>query len=421
MMAVAELVEERTPCIVVLSAMSGITDKLVQIGEFLQKGSIESAREIIASMDFKYKDVVENLYSTGESKEKGHKLVQDHVSLLKSFLEKDFGEKEEKEILAQGEMMSTHFFLYYLQEIGKKASILPALDFMKINGDNEPDSGYIKENISNILKENSGADVYITQGYICRNSQGHIDNLQRGGSDYTATLVGAAIHAEEVQIWTDIDGVHNNDPRFVENTKPVTHLSYDEAAELAYFGAKILHPTSVIPCIKADTPIRLKNTMNPSAHGTLISSQSIGKSIKAIAAKDGITAIKVKSERMLLAYGFLRRVFEIFEKHRTPIDMITTSEVSVSLTIDNPRFLQEIVAELDEFASVEIDKDQTIVCIVGDLIAEKKHEAVEIFRALEDVPVRMISYGGSRHNISVLVPTGYKKQALGELSGKLFA
>ncbi len=418
--AVARLVEERVPCTVVLSAMSGITDKLVQTGESLQKGSTESAREIIASMDLKYKDVVENLYSAVEAKEKGHKLVNDHVSLLKSFLEKDFREKEKKEILAQGEMMSTHFFLYYLQEIGKNASILPALDFMKINGDNEPDLSYIRENLSSLQEENKGPDIYITQGYICRNSQGHIDNLQRGGSDYTATLIGAAIHAEEVQIWTDIDGVHNNDPRFVENTKPVTHLSYDEAAELAYFGAKILHPTSVIPCIKADTPIRLKNTMNPSAHGTLISSQSVGESIKAIAAKDGITAIKVKSERMLLAYGFLRRVFEIFEKHRTPIDMITTSEVSVSLTIDNSRFLQEIVAELDEFASVEIDKDQTIICIVGDLIAEKKHEAVEIFRALQDVPVRMISYGGSRHNISVLVPTGYKKQALVELSGKLF-
>ncbi len=417
---VGSLVKNNVPCIVVLSAMSGVTNKLVEIGQKLYNGEKEGAKEIIDSLEQKYLNIIEELYDSIESKEKGKALIKSHFKSLRQYLNNPFSEKEEKEILAEGELISTHFFLFYLEEIGESAAIIPALEFMKINGDNEPDINFIRENIKKYIQNNSDKNILITQGYICRNPNNEIDNLQRGGSDYTATLIGAAIRAQEVQIWTDIDGVHNNDPRFVENTKPVTNLSFNEAAELAYFGAKILHPLCVIPCIKENIPVHLKNTMAPDAFGTLISGESKGDGIKSIAAKDEITAIKVKSTRMLLAYGFLRKVFEIFEKYRTPIDMITTSEVSISLTIDNAKYLKEIKEELNKFCSVEVDADQSIICIVGNLIAENKGVAATVFSALKDIPIRMISYGGSRHNISVLIHSNDKKEALNELSKHVF-
>ncbi len=417
---VAELVQYNIPGIIVLSAMAGTTDKLVEIGKLLNSKDKEGAREIVLSLEHKYYNVVDELYSSNESKNKGKQVVVNHFNSIKSFISDNFSEKEEKEILAQGELISTHFFHYYLEEIGVSSALIPALEFMKMNENNEPDLSFIRKNIKKYLGANKDKDVLITQGYICRNARGEVDNLQRGGSDYTATLIGAAIHANEVQIWTDVDGVQNNDPRFVENTKPVTHLSFDEAAELAYFGAKILHPTCVLPCIQENTPVHLKNTLDPKAFGTLITSELKGGGIKSIAAKDGITAIKVKSSRMLLAYGFMRKVFEVFEKYKTPIDMITTSEVSVSLTIDNSKYLSEITNELKQFGSVEVDRGKSIICIVGNLIAENRGLAGKVFTALNDIPVRMISFGGSRHNISVLINTDDKKRALIELSKNLF-
>jgi len=324
-----------------------------------------------------------------------------------------------RSLVAQGELISTALFTLLMQESGYNALLLPALDFMKIDNDKMPESYYIKGKLNGILKSCPKADYYITQGFICINEAGEIDNLQRGGSDYTATLIGAALNSEEVQIWTDIDGFHDNDPRYVENTRKVDTLSFNEASELAYFGAKILHPQTVLPAMMNDIPVRLKNTMNPSDPGTLITSENKTKGIKAVAAKDGITAIKIRSGRMLNAYGFIKNIFEIFEFFKTSIDMITTSEVAVSLTIDDPKHLKEIVAELKEYGNVEIDHNQTIVCIVGNMIAEEKGFAAKVFSALEEIPIRMISYGGSRNNISVLVNTNDKKVTLQALSSRL--
>jgi aspartate kinase len=327
---------------------------------------------------------------------------------------------EEKAILAQGELISTALFHYYLQENGKDSALMPALDYMRIDKKNEPDADYIKENIEKVISEQGEKNIYITQGYICRNAFGEIDNLQRGGSDYSASLIGAAINADEIQIWTDIDGMHNNDPRYVEKTQSISELSFDEAAELAYFGAKILHPTSVLPAKLANIPVRLLNTMEPKAEGTLISSKQRKERMAAVAAKDGITAIKIKSGRMLLAYGFLRKVFEIFESYKTPIDMITTSEVGVSVTIDDNTHLNEIVNDLNKYGTVDVDHDKVIVCVVGDLIADNKGYANAIFDAVKDIPIRMISYGGSNYNLSLLINAEDKKQALNLLSDKLF-
>jgi aspartate kinase len=352
-------------------------------------------------------------------KEKGKKVLEEHFDFIKAFTTGTFSEAGERAILAQGELISTALFTLLMQEEGFNALLLPALDFMKIDADKMPDNRFIKTKLNEIIASSTRADYYITQGFICRNELGEIDNLQRGGSDYTATLIGAAINSNEVQIWTDIDGFHNNDPRFVENTKRVDVLSFNEAAELAYFGAKILHPQTVLPAKNNNIPVRLKNTMNPPDPGTLITAESKGAGIKAVAAKDGITAIKIRSGRMLNAYGFMKNIFEIFEYFKTSVDMVTTSEVAVSVTIDNPKHLEEIVNELKEYGDVEVDKNQTIVCIVGNMIAEEKGFAAKVFIALENVPIRMISYGGSRHNISVLVNTNDKKETLNALSEKL--
>lgn len=420
MKEVAALVNDGDRKIVVLSAMSGTTNNLVEIANYLYKKNHDGANEIVSQMEKKYYEEVEALYATDKYKELGRELIRLHFDEIKGYTRDVFTVYEEKSILAQGELMSTAMVNYYLQEQGVASVLLPALDFMRTNKNSEPDMAYIRENLNPLLEEQPEVQIFITQGYICRNAFGEVDNLQRGGSDYSASLIGAAVGADEIQIWTDIDGMHNNDPRYVEGTRSIAELSFDEAAELAYFGAKILHPTSVLPAKLADIPVRLLSTLDPSAPGTTISGKEIKGDIKAIAAKDGITAIRIKSGRMLLAYGFMRKVFEIFESYKTPIDMITTSEVGVSVTIDNDRHIDDIVDDLKKFGTVEVDRDQVIICVVGDLVRENKGYANRIFNALRDIPVRMISYGGSDHNISMLVSADYKKLALRTLSEKLF-
>lgn len=417
---VASLVNDSQRKIVVLSAMSGTTNSLVEITNYLYKKNHDGANEVINNLERKYYAEVEELYSKKEYKEKGKELIKAHFDYIKSFTKDLFTVFEEKTILAQGELISTAMFNYYLHELGIKSELLPALDYMRIDKNNEPDPVYIRENLTKMVDQLPNCSLFITQGYICRNAFGEVDNLQRGGSDYSASLIGAAINASEIQIWTDIDGMHNNDPRFVENTSSIADLSFDEAAELAYFGAKILHPTSVLPAKLANIPVRLLNTMDPKAPGTLISSKQTKDRIAAIAAKDGIIAIKIKSGRMLLAYGFLRKVFEIFESYKTPIDMITTSEVGVSVTIDNSRHLEEIIDDLKKFGTVDVDDNMVIICVVGDLVGEKKGYASNIFEALKEIPIRMISYGGSDHNVSVLIAANDKKDALRALSARLF-
>ncbi len=417
---VAKLVLDGEVKIVVLSAMSGTTNSLVEISNYLYKKNADGANEVIGKLEAKYAAHVDELYSTAEYKEKGMELMRERFGYIRSFTNNVFTVFEEKEILSQGELISTGMFNLYLQEQGVESYLLPALEYMRIDKNNEPDTAYIRENLRALLDKNQGYEIYITQGYICRNSFGEVDNLQRGGSDYTASLIGAALLADEIQIWTDIDGMHNNDPRFVEDTKPVKELSFDEAAELAYFGAKILHPTCVLPAKVNNIPVRLLNTMDPQAAGTLISGHQCQDRIAAIAAKDNITALRIKSGRMLLAYGFMRKVFEIFESYKTPIDMITTSEVGVSVTIDNNRHLDDIVDDLKKYGTVEVDKDQVIICIAGDFDATKKGYASKIFNALHDVPIRMISYGGSSHNVSILVSAEDKIATLRALSANLF-
>jgi len=417
---VVKLVNTPESKIVVLSAMSGTTNKLVEIANYLYQKNNEGANELILALEQNYYAVVKALFSTPTYIEKGNELIQSHFKHIKSFTQDLFTLFEEKAILAQGELLSTALLHYYLTEQHIPSVLLPALNYMRIDKEGEPDVLSIKKNLKNELEKHPNQILFITQGFICRNAYGEIDNLKRGGSDYTASLIGAAIHAKEIQIWTDIDGMHNNDPRIVDNTKPLANLSFDEAAELAYFGAKILHPASVQPAKFEDIPVRLKNTLQPEAFGTLITSQTNGEGIKAIAAKDDITAIKIKSGRMLLAHGFMRKIFEIFETYKTSIDMVTTSEVAVSVTIDDTKFLKEIVDELKKCGTVETDQDLTIICIVGDFIAESKGYALTIFDALKNIPIRMISYGGSSHNVSILISTKYKKEALLSLNSTLF-
>ncbi|HEY5511673.1 MAG TPA: aspartate kinase [Prolixibacteraceae bacterium] len=419
MRSVMNLIADGHQKMIVLSAMSGTTNSLVEVSDYLFKKNKESALAIISALEKKYYNVVYELYKTNASKDLGKKVLEEHFDFIKSFTTGPFSEVGERAILAQGELISTALFTLLMREEGYNALLVPALEFMKIDSDKIPDSSYIKIKLNEFLTSKPKADYYVTQGFICRNELDEIDNLQRGGSDYTATLIGAAINSSEVQIWTDIDGFHNNDPRFVDNTKRVDVLSFNEAAELAYFGAKILHPQTVLPAKNANIPVRLKNTMNPPDPGTLITAESQGAGIKAVAAKDGITAIKIRSGRMLNAYGFMKNIFEIFEYFKTSVDMVTTSEVAVSVTIDNPKHLDEIVTELKEYGDVEIDRNQTIVCIVGNMIAEEKGFASKVFVALDNIAIRMISYGGSRHNISVLINTKDKKETLVALSEKL--
>jgi aspartate kinase len=417
---VAGLISDQDPKIVVLSAMSGTTNDLVAYSEYLYKKDNENAKLFIDKLRVKYYGVVDELYHSKEYKQHGRKLIDAHFNHLDEFNRDLFTQYEEKAVLAQGELISTALMYYHLQESGRNCVLLPALNFMRIDKDQEPDEFYIRENLARELAAHTECNLFITQGFICRNAYGEIDNLKRGGSDYSASIIGAAISADEIQIWTDIDGFHNNDPRFVKNTRRIDRLSFSEAAELAYFGAKILHPTSVRPAQDKNIPVRLKNTMDPSSPGTLITSETSGSGLKAVAAKDGITAIRIQSDRMLLAFGFLRKVFEIFESHRTSIDMIATSEVSVSMTIDHTGKLQEIVHDLESYGSVEVTPELTIICVVGDIIAESKGIAVRVLDALKEIPVRMISYGSSNNNISLLISSRDKVDALNALSLHLF-
>ena len=408
------------PVFVVLSAMSGTTNSLVEISDYLYKKNPDGANEVINQLERKYKKHVEELSSTDEMKSATREFLKGEFNYLRSFTKELFTSFEEKNIVAQGELMSTNMVVNYMKEQGIHATLLNALDFMRTDKNAEPDPVYIREKLTALMEKEEGVQVFITQGFICRNAYGEVDNLQRGGSDYTASLIGAAIHADEIQIWTDIDGMHNNDPRVVEKTEPVHQLHFEEAAELAYFGAKILHPTCVQPAKYAGIPVRLLNTMEPEAEGTTISNETETGKIKAVAAKDNITAIKIKSSRMLLATGFLRKVFEIFESYQTPIDMVCTSEVGVSMSIDNDAHLEEILDELKKYGTVTVDKNMCIICVVGDL--EWNNIGFESFaaEAFKDIPVRMISYGGSNYNISFLIKGEDKKRALQSLSDTLF-
>ena len=421
MKGVASLVTESgEPTFIVLSAMSGTTNSLVEISDYLYKKNPEGANEVINNLEKKYMQHVEDLYSTEEMKKTTREFLQGEFNYLRSFTKDLFTSFEEKSIVAQGEIMSTNMVVNYLKEQGVKAVLLSALDFMRTDKNAEPDPQYIKEKLGAIMEQNEGYQIYITQGFICRNAYGEVDNLQRGGSDYTASLIGAALPADEIQIWTDIDGMHNNDPRVVEHTEAVRQLNFEEAAELAYFGAKILPPTCVQPAKYAGIPVRLKNTMDPKADGTIIDNVIVRGKIKAVAAKDNITAIKIKSSRMLLATGFLRKVFEIFESYQTPIDMIATSEVGVSMSIDNDAHLNDIVNELKKYGTVTVDSDMCIICVVGDLDWSNVGFETLATDAMKNIPVRMISYGGSNYNISFLIKEKDKKQALQNLSNVLF-
>ncbi|PJA98480.1 MAG: aspartate kinase, partial [Ignavibacteriales bacterium CG_4_9_14_3_um_filter_30_11] len=400
MKEVACLVANNESKIVVLSAMSGTTNNLFTLSDYLENKDIDSANKIITDFEEKYSIIINELYSNEEYKRKGKEIISYHFNYLKEFLNREYTHKSRKIILAQGELISTTLFYNYLLEHNIEAKLIPALNFMRIDNNLEPDNYYIKENLERELNQFPETKLFITQGYICRNMFGEIENLKRGGSDYSASIIGQAINSEEIQIWTDVSGFYTSDPKFVKNAKPLPQLSFDEAAELAYFGAKILHPASVLPAKIANIPVRLKNTLNPSDPGTIITSSPKGKGIKAAAAKDGITAIKIKSGRMLLAYGFMRKVFEVFERYKTSIDMTTTSEIALSVTIDDDTYLDDIVKDLELYGSVEVNNDMTIVCVVGDNILEQKGNINKVFDILKNISIRMISYGGSKHNIS---------------------
>jgi aspartate kinase len=417
---VVRLINNGEQKMVIFSALSGTTNILVEISDYLYKKNPDGANEIINQLERTYQNHVQELYSTNEFRGKANAVLNKHFDYIRSYTKDLFTLFEEKVILAQGELISSSLIQLYLEEQKIKSALIPALDFMRTDKNSEPDPVYIRDKLIKLIEGQKDIEIYITQGYICRNAYGEIDNLERGGSDYSASLIGAAIQAEEIQIWTDIDGMQNNDPRYVEKTSPVRNLQFEEAAELAYFGAKILHPTCILPAKLNRIPVRLLNTMQPDVPGTLISNRMEKGKIKAVAAKDNITAVKVKSGRMLLAYGFLRKVFEIFENYQTSIDMIATSEVGVSITIDSQKHLQEIVDDLKKYGTVTIDKEMTIICVVGDLEWENLGFEAKIIHALKEIPVRMISYGGSNYNVSLLVKSSDKKRALQALSDGLF-
>ncbi len=414
------ITQDGTAKVVVLSAMSGTTNTLVEISDYLYKKNPEGANNIINRLEQTYRKHVEELYTTKEYKEKTLAFLQDEFNYLRSFTKVLFTSFEEKIILAQGEIISTNMVTNYMLECGVKTALLSALDFMRTDKNAEPDLNHIKDKLNKLMEANPDYDVYITQGFICRNAYGEVDNLLRGGSDYTASLIGAALQSEEIQIWTDIDGMHNNDPRIVDHTEPVRQLYFEEAAELAYFGAKILHPTCIQPAKFAGVPVRLLNTMDPEAPGTIINNEIQYGKIKAVAAKDNIVSIQIQSSRMLLAHGFLRKVFEIFESYKTSIDMVTTSEVGVSVTIDNKSYLKDIIADLMKYGTVTVNENMCIICVVGDLSWENVGFESLAAQAMKEIPVRMISYGGSNHNITFLVKEEDKKRALQALSDTLF-
>lgn len=417
---VAALIRGTGQNIVVLSAMSGTTNSLLEISAAVRDNDPQLACRLINSLEENYRNVIAELFSSDRYKEKASAIVSELFNEIRHAISEPDSPLTEKFIVARGELISTNLMTLYLHEQGVNAVLLPALEYMRTDESGEPDTPFIRKHLSELLDAHKHADLYITQGFICLDHNGDIHNLERGGSDYTASLIGAAIMAEEIQIWTDIDGMHNNDPRFVDKTSPVHNLHFEEAAELAYFGAKILHPTCILPAKLNNIPVLLLNTMQPEAEGTRIDNNLGHAAIKAVAAKDNITAIKIKSGRMLLAYGFLKKVFEIFEKYETAIDMITTSEVGVSVTIDNERNLDRIVEELHHLGTVTVDRDMTIICVVGDLEWQNRGFEAKALDALSDIPVRMISYGGSNYNISFLIRAEDKIKALKSLSAHLF-
>jgi len=420
MKSIIPLITGDEKVVVVLSALSGTTNSLLEISELIRSAGTQEAINRNEALRSKYKQVVDDLYSTDEYRNEGYDLINSHFDYIGEFIAKAFTKLHEKTIVARGELLSTALFHNLLRERGISSVLLPALNFMRIDKDGEPDVFYIGENFRRELSRYPDENIIITQGFICRNAFGDIDNLKRGGSDFTASLIGAAINASEIQIWTDINGFHNNDPRYVSNTKVLRQISFDEAAELAYFGAKILHPSSVNPARENNIPVRLKNTLNPDDEGTLITAETIWEDYKAVAAKDGISVIRIKSDRMLMAYGFIRKVFEIFEAYKTPVDMVTTSEVSVSITIDNQQYLKQIEEHLKEHGSVEVENDLSIICIVGDFRTERTGSAPEIFEALDTIHLKMISYGASPHSLSILIDSKDKIQALNLLNQYLF-
>ncbi|WP_444998046.1 aspartate kinase [Aliikangiella sp. IMCC44359] len=420
MQNVAEIVNQQGRVVVVLSAVAGTTDSLVKIVNFLKQEKRELASQIVEQLMVHYEQYANQLFSSDENKLTAAKFIKQQLTEIREIIGRPFKAISEFELLAKGEIISTQLFYLFLIEQDVKVSLLSALDFLRLNDDGAPDEEYLETALSTLLKQNSQTQIFVTQGFICRNASGEVSNLQRGGSDYSASLFAAAIGCEEVQIWTDIDGMHNNDPRFIENTRPIRELSFDEAAELAYFGAKILHPSSIKPARKKNIPVKLLNTLEPTAQGTIISSVSTQARIKAVAAKDGITAIKIKSSEMLQAPGFLRRVFEVFESHKTSIDAITTSEVAVSLTIDDTSYLDLITQSLAEFSHVEVDKNMSIICVVGEFVMESSGVASQVISSLKDIPIRMISYGGSAHNITLLISEDLKVKALNALHKGLF-
>ncbi len=418
---IASLLQKETePALVVLSALSGTTNALVSIGNHIAANDRHSALQTITTLQEHYYNFIKELLKSEATYNKAKAIVDEHFDFLNIILKISFSEALSKDILAQGELLSTKIFSCYLEEIGESYALLPALEFMSIDENEEPQIGTIRTRLTQLINQNKDKKVLVTQGYICRNVRGEVDNLKRGGSDYTASLVAAAINASVCEIWTDIDGMHNNDPRIVNKTVPVEQLSFDEAAELAYFGAKILHPASIWPAQQYKIPVKLLNTMEPEAKGTLITQDAAAAGVKAVAAKDNIIAIKVKSGRMLLAYGFLRKIFEVFEKYKTPIDMITTSEVAVSITIDNPEFLKPIIKELEVLGTVEVDEGQAIISVVGHNINETEEIIKKLFGSIRSIPIRMVSYGGSRHNISLLVAAEHKIQLLQQLNKGMF-
>ncbi|WP_207515492.1 aspartate kinase [Longitalea luteola] len=419
---VAQLItkDNSEPRIVVLSALSGTTNALVAIGEAMAAGNRDQAKELIDKLEAHYQSFIKELVKTDKAYAKAKSIVSEHFEFLNIILKISFSEALSKDILAQGELLSTKLFSVYLDEKGIDHMLLPALEFMTIDAQDEPQLSTIKVKLGRILQENSKKQLFITQGYICRNARGEVDNLKRGGSDYTASLIAAAVNGSVCEIWTDIDGMHNNDPRIVKKTVPVEQLSFEEAAELAYFGAKILHPTCIWPAQQQKVPVKLLNTMQPEALGTTITQEAGSVGVKAVAAKDGIIIVNIKSSRMLLAYGFLRKIFEVFEKYRTSIDMITTSEVAVSVTIDHGANLTSIVKELEPFGTITTEDNHTIISVVGNEIAQTQDILSKLFEALKPIPVRMVSYGGSKHNVSMLVPSSYKTQTLQLLNKGLF-
>ncbi len=408
------------PTIVVLSALSGTTNTLVEISNCLAAANKQGATEKTEALEKHYRQFILDLLKSDTLREKANNIIEEHFEFLRITQRISLSDALNKDILAQGELMSTKLFSLYLEQENIEHALIPALDFMRLDANEEPDLALIQEKIQGVLVQHPTKKLFVTQGYICRNAKGEVDNLKRGGSDYTASLIAAAIKATVCEIWTDIDGMHNNDPRVVEKTVAIEQLSFDEAAELAYFGAKILHPTCIWPAQQENIPVKLLNTMQPTAAGTVIKKEAGSVGVKAVAAKDGIIAVKIKSSRMLLAYGFLRKIFEVFEKYKTPIDMITTSEVAVSVTIDNDDHLAEIMEELSNIASVEVEKDQTIVSIVGNEIAKTDAILKKLFDAIDEIPVTMVSYGGSPHNISLLIPSTYKVKTLQLVNKGLF-